>query len=201
VVLPLFFQPVMPKTFFARMGRYRSSFCAVMRQAAGEPAEGGSVMDDLAVARALHVLAIVVWIGGVAMVTSVILPAVRRMAKPNERIAFFESVERRFAFQARVSTVLAAVTGFYMVYRLELWDRFLDVQYWWMHAMVAVWAVFTLVLFVLEPLVLHRLFNERAQRDPEGTFRLVERLHWVLLTLSLVTTFGAVAGVHGAFFL
>jgi uncharacterized membrane protein len=172
-----------------------------MRQAAGEPAEGGSVMDDLAVARALHVLAIVVWIGGVAMVTSVILPAVRRMAKPNERIAFFESVERRFAFQARVSTVLAAVTGFYMVYRLELWDRFLDVQYWWMHAMVAVWAVFTLVLFVLEPLVLHRLFNERAQRDPEGTFRLVERLHWVLLTLSLVTTFGAVAGVHGAFFL
>jgi uncharacterized membrane protein len=158
-------------------------------------------MDDLAVARALHVLAIVVWIGGVAMVTSVILPAVRRMAKPNERIAFFESVERRFAFQARVSTVLAAVTGFYMVYRLELWDRFLDVQYWWMHAMVAVWAVFTLVLFVLEPLVLHRLFNERAQRDPEGTFRLVERLHWVLLTLSLVTTFGAVAGVHGAFFL
>lgn len=158
-------------------------------------------MDDLAIARALHVLAIVVWIGGVAMVTSVILPAVRRMAKPNERIAFFESIERRFAFQARVSTLLAAVTGFYLVYRLELWDRFLDAQYWWMHAMVAVWAVFTLVLFVLEPLVLHRVFNERAQRDPEGTFRLVERLHWVLLTLSLVTTLGAVAGVHGAFFL
>ena len=158
-------------------------------------------MDDLAIARALHVLAIVVWIGGVAMVTSVILPAVRRMAKPNERIAFFESIERRFAFQARVSTLLAAVTGFYMVYRLELWDRFLDARYWWMHAMVAVWAVFALVLFVLEPLVLHRVFNERAQRDPEGTFRLVERLHWVLLTLSLVTTLGAVAGVHGAFFL
>jgi len=158
-------------------------------------------MDDLAIARALHVLAIVVWIGGVAMVTSVILPAVRCMAKPNERIAFFESIERRFAFQARVSTLLAAATGFYMVYRLELWDRFLDARYWWMHAMVAVWAVFTLVLFVLEPLVLHRLFHERAQRDPEGTFRLVERLHWVLLTLSLVTTLGAVAGVHGAFFL
>jgi uncharacterized membrane protein len=172
-----------------------------MRQGPGEPAEGGNVMDDLAIARALHVLAVVVWIGGVAMVTSVILPAVRRMAKPNERFAFFESVERRFAFQARVATVLAAVTGFYMVYRLELWERFLDVQHWWMHAMVAVWAVFTLVLFVLEPLVLHRLFNDRARRDPEGTFRLVERLHWVLLTLSLVTTLGAVAGAHGAFFL
>lgn len=158
-------------------------------------------MDDLAIARALHVLAVVVWIGGVAMVTSVILPAVRRMAKPEERIAFFESVERRFAFQARFATVLTAVTGFYMIYRLDLWERFLDIQYWWMHAMVAVWAVFTLVLFVLEPLVLHRLFNERARRDPEGTFALVERLHWVLLTVSLVTTLGAVIGVHGAFFL
>ena len=157
-------------------------------------------MDDIGLARALHVLAVVVWIGGVAMVTSVILPAARRIAKAEERIAFFDSVERRFALEARVATLLAAATGFYMFYRLEMWDRFLDARYWWMHAMVAVWALFTVVLFVLEPLILHRWFLERARRDPEGTFRLVERLHWVLLTISLVTTFGAVAGAHGAFF-
>lgn len=87
-----------------------------------------------------------------------------------------------------------------MTYRLELWDRFLDAGYWWMHAMVGVWALFSVVLFVLEPLFLHRWFLERARRDPERTFRLVERLHWLLLTISLVTTFGAVAGAHGAFF-
>jgi uncharacterized membrane protein len=35
-------------------------------------------MDDVATARALHVLAVVIWIvGGVAMVTTVVLPAVR----------------------------------------------------------------------------------------------------------------------------
>lgn len=158
-------------------------------------------MDDVTIARALHVLAVVIWIGGVAMVTSVILPAVRNVTTPAERIAAFERIERRFALQARVATILAAATGFYMVERLDLWDRFLDAQYWWMHAMVGVWAVFTLVLFVLEPLVLHRWFNERARRDPEGTFRLVERLHWVLLTLSLATTFFAVVGAHGALFL
>jgi hypothetical protein len=33
-------------------------------------------VDDLALARALHVLAVVIWIGGVAMVTTVILPSV-----------------------------------------------------------------------------------------------------------------------------
>jgi len=154
----------------------------------------------MALARALHVLAVVVWVGGVAMVTSVVLPAARRMAKPEDRIAFFEMVERRFAFEARIATVLAGATGFYMAYRLDLWERFLDPGFWWMHAMVAVWAIFTLVLFVLEPLFLHRWFLQRAKRDPDGTFRLVERLHWLLLTLSLITVFGAVAGAHGAFF-
>ena len=157
-------------------------------------------MDDLTLARALHVLAVIVWIGGVAMVTTVVLPAARRMTKADERIAFFETVERRFALEARVATLIAAASGFYMVYRLDLWDRFLDPHFWWMHAMVAIWAIFTLVLFVLEPLILHRWFLERAKRDAEGTFRLVERLHWVLLTLSVVTAFGAVAGAHGASF-
>lgn len=34
-------------------------------------------MTDVVIARALHVLAIVIWIGGVSMATTVALPAVR----------------------------------------------------------------------------------------------------------------------------
>ena len=67
--------------------------------------------------------------------------------------------------------------------------------------MVAVWAVFTLMLFVLEPLLLHRWLAVRHARDPEGTFALVQRLHWVLLTISLVAVIGAAAGSHGGMFL
>lgn len=155
-------------------------------------------MDDITIARALHVLAVIVWIGGVVMVTWVILPAARRVAKPEDRIAFFEGVERRFALQARVLTLLAAGSGFYMVHQLGMWSRFLDSAFWWMHAMVAVWAVFTLVLFVLEPLFLHRWFVERARQAPERTFALVQRLHWVLATISLFTAAAAVAGAHDA---
>jgi hypothetical protein len=66
-----------------------------------------------------------------------------------------------------------------------------------MHAMVAVWLLFTLMLFVAEPLFLHRWFLEAATRHPERTFRRIERLHWVLLTISLLTVLGAVAGSHG----
>ena len=91
-------------------------------------------------------------------------------------------------------TLLAAGSGFYMVYRLEMWSRFLDFAFWWMHAMVAVWAVFTLVLFVFEPLFLHRRFIERARKEPEKTFALVQHLHRVLATISLITAAAAVAG-------
>jgi uncharacterized membrane protein len=155
-------------------------------------------MDDVSIARALHVLAIVHWIGGVTMVTLVLLPGITRNVPKSERLALFEMIEGRFAFQARISTVLAGLTGLHMAHRLDAWDRFADPGFWWMHAMVAVWAIFTVVLFVAEPLVLHRWFHERASRDPETTFRIVQRMHVVLLTVSLVTVAASVLGAHGA---
>jgi uncharacterized membrane protein len=156
-----------------------------------------SMMDEIAIARALHVLAVVLWVGGVGFVTTVALPAIGRFKAPEERLAFFDAIERRFAWQARVTTLLAGLTGFYMLIRLDLWSRFLSLDYWWMHAMVIVWLIFTMLLFIAEPLVLHRRLHARAKIDPEGTFRLVQRLHLLLLTLSAIAVLGAVAGSHG----
>lgn len=154
-------------------------------------------MEDVTLARAIHVLAVVVWIGGVAFVTTVLLPAVRRFKAAAERLAFFESVERHFAVQARFTTALAGLSGLYIVYRLDLWDRFAAVEFWWMHAMVGLWLVFSLMLFILEPLFLHRWLIDRASAAPKSTFRIVAWMHWILLALSMCTVLGAVAGSHG----
>ncbi len=154
-------------------------------------------MQSAALARALHVLGVVLWIGGVAFVTTVLLPAIRRMKSPDERVEFFEAVERRFAWQARVTTLLTGATGFYLAHAWDLWSRFRDPHFWWMHAMVAVWALFTVMLFVAEPLFLHRWFLERARQQPEATFARIERMHRLLLAVSLATVVGAVAGAHG----
>jgi len=155
------------------------------------------VFDDASVARALHVLGVVLWIGGVGFVTTVLLPAVRRMKDPGERVAFFEKVEGRFAWQARGTTLLVGASGLYLVHAWDLWDRFAQPAYWWMHAMVFVWAVFSAMLFMAEPLFLHRWFLARATRRPEATFRLIQVMHWVLLAISLVTVLGATMGSHG----
>jgi uncharacterized membrane protein len=157
-------------------------------------------MDDVAIALAVHVLAVVVWIGGVAMVTTILLPAVVRLKGVEDRVALFASVERRFAWQARGTTLLAGISGFYMVARLGLWSNFLSIGYWWLDAMALVWLLFTLVLFIAEPLFLNRWFEARARRAPESTFALIQGFHWALLVLSLVTIFVAVAGSHGLSF-
>src|SRR5262249_3919390 len=154
-------------------------------------------MNDVTVARALHVLSIVLWIGGVGFVTTVLLPSVRHLKAPHERIGFFDAVERRFARQARMWTVLGGLTGLYMLVRVGLLCCFRYGAYLVAHAMIAVWLLFTVVLFGAEPLFLHRWLLARAKAKPQATFRLLEWLHWLWLILGLVTVAGAVAGTHG----
>ncbi|MHA1537176.1 MAG: hypothetical protein ACTSUD_06445 [Alphaproteobacteria bacterium] len=155
------------------------------------------MIDESVLARALHVLGVVLWIGGVAMVTTILLPTMRRFEDPGEGIEMFHRIEKRFAWQARFTTLLTGASGFYMIDALDAWGRYADPSYWWFHAMTAVWLVFTLMLFVLEPLVLDRWFQAQAARNPRKTLATIQRMHWFLLAISLLTILGAVAGAHG----
>jgi uncharacterized membrane protein len=152
---------------------------------------------SLAFARVLHVIGIVLWIGGVAFVTTVVIPTLRRVPSGEERLRLFEAIEGRFSVQARAATLVTGVSGFYMIQGFGAWGRYQDLSFWWVHLMTVVWLVFTLVLFVLEPLFLHQWFKEFAERDSDRAFRLLYRLHVLLLTVSLIAIVGAVAGVRG----
>jgi len=154
-------------------------------------------MDGLALARALHVLAVVIWVGGVSIVTSVVLPAVRRGEFGVDRLGAFQAIERRFVWQARGAIIIVGATGFYMIWVTDLWDRFASAAFWWMHAMVGVWTLFALGLFVVEPFILDRHLTRWASSRPDRFFARLGHVHWVLLLLSLITLVGAVAGSHG----
>ncbi len=139
-------------------------------------------MDDITIARAVHVLAVVHWIGGVSFVTAVILPI--------GNSALFQEVERRFSAQVRVSVPIAGITGLYMSWRLDAWERFLQPASWWMPAMALLWLLFMAMLFVVEP-----LFG----REDFGKLSVMRRVHWVLLLAASIVVMGAVGGAHGLF--
>lgn len=152
-------------------------------------------MDDFTLARIAHIVAIIPWIGGVAFVTTVMMPAIRRNNPPEARLAAFHRFEQGFAGQARLWVGLAGISGLWMIHRADLWSRFLEARFWWMHAMVALWAVFAAMLYLIEPLFLHRRMNR--SESPARDFDRMERMHRILLIAALATVAGAMAGAHG----
>ncbi|PMY95030.1 hypothetical protein C1X24_27400, partial [Pseudomonas sp. FW305-124] len=82
--------------------------------------------------------------------TTVVLPAVRTGALGSDPLRAFQAIEHRFVWQARAAVLIVGLTGLYMTYKLDLWARFATLSFWWMHAMVLVWALFFFMLFVGE---------------------------------------------------
>jgi uncharacterized membrane protein len=153
--------------------------------------------DHFVIARAIHILGIVLWIGGVAFVTTVLIPSIKRNPKHEDRLALFESLEGKFAFQAKITTLMTGLSGVYMLEVMNAWSHYLSLQFWWLHLMTFVWFIFTVVLFVLEPLVLHKWFHRQAVKNSNKAFSVLQTMHIILLCLSLVAIAGAMAGSHG----
>lgn len=135
----------------------------------------------------------------------------RRLARDNRPVAGnegkpaaewineFDAIERRFAPQARIIILLVLLSGLYMLYRYDLWNRFTRAEYWWMDLMVGVWLLFAALLFVIEPLGLRRIGGEDVRAAPEATLTRMLRLHRTMLILSLLAVFAAVGGSYGLF--
>ena len=151
--------------------------------------------DIFTLARVLHVAAIVGWIGGVWFVTFVVMPAIVRSEPPTRRLSAFHQIEQGFASQAKLWVLLAGASGFWMTHQAGLWSRFADPGFWWMHAMLVLWTIFAVMLFVAEPLVLHR--RMAASPKPETDFAKMVLVHRVLSLAALVTVLAAMAGAHG----
>jgi uncharacterized membrane protein len=141
---------------------------------------------------AVHVLAVVWWVGGVAMVTATLLPIFNRLPPP-ERIQRIRQLEARFVNQARAAVVLAGITGFWMLGLTGGFARLRFAYGWWIDLMLLVWVLFTVMLFVAEPLRLP------ARLGLVHKPRAFLALHAVLLGLALAAIFCGVIGARGGF--
>ncbi len=141
---------------------------------------------------AIHVLSVVWWIGGVAMVTGVLLPLFGRLPA-GERIERIRELESRFANQARVAVLLVGITGFWMLALTGGFARLAFAHGWWIDLMLLVWVLFVIMLFVAEPLGLP------ARVGLMRSHRKFLAVHAVLLVLALAAIACGVVGAKGGF--
>jgi len=156
-------------------------------------------MDSLTFARAIHVLSIVVWMGGVTFVTIVLIPVLRRASFEHDQLSIFNAIENQFSSIARAMVILAGASGIYMTYKLDAWGRFLEIRNFWMHAMVFVWTLFLLALFVIEPFFLKDHGRLVKNGNSIDSLKKTQLVHLIILVLSLVTISVSVMGAHGFF--
>lgn len=150
----------------------------------------------VSVLTAIHVLGVVIWIGGVAFVTMIVFPMLTRMENSLEKVIFFQGIEHRFAGIAKGSLAVVGLTGAWLLYQTGEWRMLFSTAGIGPTLMLIVWTFYLLVL-LFEAKIFGMLFKGKEGRDADKIFVLLSRFHWVVLSLSLLAIGVGVWAGHG----
>ncbi len=145
---------------------------------------------------AIHVIGVVLWIGGVAFVTLIVFPMIMRMEGSFEKVMFFQGVEHRFAKIAKLCVLIVGITGVWLLYLTGEWRLLFEGSGIGPTLMVIVWAFYAFIL-LLEGKLFKIIFHGKAQQDTEKIFSRMTVFHWVVLGLSLLAIGVGVWAGHG----
>ncbi len=144
----------------------------------------------------VHLLGVVIWIGGVAFVTMVVFPMIMRMEGSLEKTLFFQGVEHRFARIAKLSVVVVGLTGFWLLHVTGGWRYLFKGPGVGPTLMLLVWLLYTFLL-LFEGRLFKVIFRGKAQQDTAKVFRRLTVFHWVVLGASLLAIAVGVWTGHG----
>ncbi len=149
---------------------------------------------------AIHVLAVVIWIGGVAFVTMIMFPMLLRMESSLEKVILFQGMEHRFAKIAKISVAVAGATGAWLLQITGEWQALFTLAGIGPTLMVVVWTFYLMVL-LFEGRLFKAIFSGQAQHDTSKVFFRLSVFHWVVLGLSLLAIGVGVWAGHGGMLL
>ncbi len=145
---------------------------------------------------AIHVITIILWIGGVAFVTINIFPILMRMEDSLEKVRYFQAVENRFARQARLYALVAGITGAIILFLENGWSGVLSRRGTGILLMLFAWLLYVLIL-TFEKGIFKVLFKEAQSEDVSKIFFKLNIFHWFILTVSFLAVFAGVYLGHG----
>ena len=145
---------------------------------------------------AVHVLGVVLWIGGVAFVTMIVFPMIMRMEDSFEKVLFFQGIEHSFARIAKGAVAVVGLTGGWLLYATGEWRVLFSMAGIGPTLMLLVWTFYLFVL-LFEGKIFRMIFGGSAAQDAAKIFTLLSRFHWVVLGVSLLAAGVGVWAGHG----
>jgi len=149
----------------------------------------------------IHLITVILWIGGLAFVTMIVLPMAISTKDPLQKVLMFQRVEHRFAKIARFYNLLTGATGFIMLFMMG-WHKML---FTWggipLTFMTLVWVFWFVMLFGLEPFVIKKMLERMLKQEPkvdiDAVFTKLNRMHYFMVVISLLASAAGVLTAHG----
>ncbi|MBI5561932.1 MAG: hypothetical protein HY894_03630 [Deltaproteobacteria bacterium] len=150
----------------------------------------------------IHLLTVILWIGGLAFVTIIILPMAISTKDSLQKVLTFQRVEHRFASLARIFNVITGASGFVMLYQTG-WHRLLFTRGAVpLTFMTMVWVFWFVMLWGLEPLVIKKMLEKmikgEEKMDIDAVFIKLNRMHWFMVAISLAAAAAGALTAHGS---
>lgn len=96
----------------------------------------------------LHMLATVAWLGGLAAIAILVLPAAKRALDPTDQLALIEAIQRRLEPLAWFSLAILIATGLFQLSVNPHYDGFLSTSGQWSLAILAKHSLVILMIVV-----------------------------------------------------
>jgi uncharacterized membrane protein len=146
----------------------------------------------------IHLLSVLIWVGGMFFAYIVLRPAGVDVLQPPERLRLWGNVFRRFFNWVWGAIGLILATGFYMIYQyggMAHVPVYVHIMLTLGLAMVAVYCYVYFACYM--PLTQH--IDKERWKDAGEILGKIRKLVALNLTLGLITTSIAVVGVAGGF--
>ncbi len=155
--------------------------------------DAGTLIPILA---GIHVVTVLMWIGGVGFVTVVVFPMLLRMDDTLEMVLMFHRMENRFARHAKVYIWIAGISGFLMLWMQGGFAGLWSTDNLGILIMIGAWSFYLFVL-TFEKKIFARVFGKPEEMDGKRVFKFLTGFHWVVLSVSLLAVFLGVWQGHG----
>ncbi|MFQ5428495.1 MAG: hypothetical protein ACE5EZ_05880 [Thermodesulfobacteriota bacterium] len=150
----------------------------------------------------VHLIAVILWIGGLAFITTMIFPIIIKTADPLGKVLLFRKIEHRFARTARVYNIITGASGLIMLLYMGWQDALYTRHGLSLLVMILIWVFWFIMLFGLEPLVIRKMLERMMEKDTDldidAVFGRMNKMHWILLVVSLIAVASGACFAHSS---